>query len=32
MDLVAISDKDYAIVRDMYATIGYPQYSQFVGE
>lgn len=32
MDLVAISDKDYAVVRDMYATIGYPQYSQFVGE
>lgn len=32
MDLVAIEDKAYNPVRSMYATIGYPQYSEFVGE
>lgn len=32
MDLVAIDDKAYNPVRAMYATIGYPQYSEFVGE
>jgi phosphonate transport system substrate-binding protein len=32
MDLRPVDDKTYAVVRDMYATIGYPQYSQFVGD
>jgi phosphonate transport system substrate-binding protein len=32
MDLVAIDDAAYAPVRSMYATIGYPQYSEFIGE
>lgn len=32
MDLVAIDDAAYASVRSMYATIGYPQYSDFIGE
>lgn len=32
MDLVAIEDEAYAPVRAMYATIGYPQFSEFVGE
>lgn len=29
--LTAIEDADYNVVREMYATIGYPQYSEFVG-
>ena len=32
MDLVAIEDKAYDPVRAMYATIGHPEYSAFVGE
>ena len=32
MDLVAIEDKAYDSVRAMYATIGHPEYSAFVGE
>lgn len=32
MDIVAVEDKAYNPVRAMYATIGYPQYSEFVGE
>lgn len=32
MDLHAVKDSDYRVVRAMYATIGYPQYSQFVGD
>jgi phosphonate transport system substrate-binding protein len=32
MDLHAVKDSDYGVVRAMYATIGYPQYSQFVGD
>ena len=32
MDLVAIEDAAYAPVRAMYATIGYPQFSEFIGE
>lgn len=32
MDLHAVKDSDYGAVRDMYATIGYPQYSRFVGD
>lgn len=32
MDLVAIEDKAYDPVRKMFAAIGYPQYSEFVGE
>ncbi len=32
MDLVAIDDSAYAPVRSMYATIGYPQFSEFIGE
>lgn len=32
MDLVAIDDKAYDPVRAMYATIGQPQFSEFVGE
>jgi phosphonate transport system substrate-binding protein len=32
MDLVAIEDEAYDPVRAMYATIGHPQYSAFVGE
>ena len=30
--LTKIEDKDYNVVRSMYATIGYPQYSDFVGD
>ncbi len=30
--LTAIEDKDYNLVRSMYSTIGYPQYSEFVGD
>ncbi|EPR43834.1 ABC-type transporter, periplasmic subunit family 3 [Desulfovibrio sp. X2] len=29
--LTAVNDRDYDYVRAMYATIGYPQYSEFVG-
>lgn len=32
MDLVAIEDEAYSPVRAMYATIGYPHFSEFVGE
>ncbi len=32
MDLVAIEDKAYDPVRAMYATIGHPEFSAFVGE
>jgi phosphonate transport system substrate-binding protein len=32
MDLVAIDDAAYTPVRAMYATIGYPQFSEFIGE
>ena len=32
MDLVAIEDEAYDPVRAMYATIGHPEYSEFVGE
>lgn len=32
MDLVAIEDKNYDPVRKMFASIGHPQYSEFVGE
>lgn len=32
MDLVAIEDSAYDPVRAMYATIGHPEYSAFVGE
>lgn len=32
MDLVAIEDSAYDPVRAMYATIGHPEYSEFVGE
>jgi phosphonate transport system substrate-binding protein len=32
MDIVAIDDKAYDPVRAMYATIGQPQFSSFVGE
>jgi phosphonate transport system substrate-binding protein len=32
MDLVAIDDKNYDPVRKMFAAIGHPQYSEFVGE
>lgn len=32
MDMVAIEDKAYDPIRSMYATIGYPQFSEFVGK
>jgi phosphonate transport system substrate-binding protein len=32
MDLAAIDDKAYDPIRAMYATIGHPEYSEFVGE
>jgi phosphonate transport system substrate-binding protein len=32
MDIVEVDDEAYAPVRAMYATIGYPQFSEFVGE
>jgi phosphonate transport system substrate-binding protein len=30
--LAAIDDRDYDYVRSMYATIGYPEYAEFVGQ
>lgn len=30
--LAAIDDRDYNYVRSMYATIGYPEYAEFVGQ
>ena len=30
--LASIEDKDYDYVRRMYATIGYPEYAEFVGQ
>lgn len=27
-----VEDKDYDPIRTMYATIGYPEYSEFIGE
>ena len=30
--LTGVSDNDYHYVRQMYATIGYPEYAEFVGE
>ena len=27
-----VQDSDYDYVRSMYATIGYPEYAEFVGE
>jgi phosphonate transport system substrate-binding protein len=30
--LTKIADKDYNTVRSMYATVGYPEYSEFIGE
>ncbi len=30
--LAAIEDRDYDYVRSMYATIGYPEYAEFVGQ
>jgi phosphonate transport system substrate-binding protein len=30
--LPKVKDADYNYVRSMYATIGYPQYSEFVGD
>lgn len=32
MDMVAIEDKAYDPIRSMYVTIGYPQFSEFVGK
>ena len=32
MDIVAIEDKAYDPIRAMYATIGHPEFSEFVGE
>ncbi len=32
MDLVAIVDSDYDIVRSMYRTAGYPQFDAFIGD
>lgn len=32
MDIVAVEDQAYEPVRAMYATIGHPEYSEFVGE
>ncbi|MEP4033225.1 PhnD/SsuA/transferrin family substrate-binding protein [Roseibium polysiphoniae] len=32
MDLVAIEDGAYDIVRSMYTTAGFPQYDKFIGE
>ncbi len=32
MDMVTIEDGAYDPVRSMYRTIGYPQYSSFIGE
>jgi phosphonate transport system substrate-binding protein len=30
--LTQIADKDYDVVRAMYATAGYPEYSDFIGD
>jgi phosphonate transport system substrate-binding protein len=30
--LAGIADDDYDYVRSMYATIGFPQYAEFVGD
>ncbi|KRW60999.1 PhnD/SsuA/transferrin family substrate-binding protein [Pseudomonas sp. TTU2014-080ASC] len=30
--LTSIADKDYNVVRSMYRTAGYPEYSDFIGE
>ncbi|MEO0443204.1 MAG: phosphonate ABC transporter substrate-binding protein, partial [Pseudomonadota bacterium] len=30
--LTEVKDEDYNLVRSMYATIGYPQYSDFIGD
>jgi phosphonate transport system substrate-binding protein len=30
--LASINDRDYDYVRSMYATIGYPEYAEFVGQ
>lgn len=30
--LTNISDKDYDVVRTMYATAGYPEYAEFIGD
>jgi phosphonate transport system substrate-binding protein len=30
--LAALDDRDYDYVRSMYATIGYPEYAEFVGQ
>lgn len=32
MDLVAIEDDDYDVVRSMYRAAGYPQFDAFIGE
>jgi phosphonate transport system substrate-binding protein len=32
MDMVAIENKAYDRVREMYVTIGFPQFSEFVGK
>ncbi len=32
MDMVAIEDRDYDIVRSMYANAGYPQFDNFIGD
>ncbi|MEP5054768.1 MAG: hypothetical protein ABJR01_07260, partial [Qipengyuania citrea] len=32
MDLVAIEDGAYGLVRSMYTTAGFPQYDNFIGE
>ena len=32
MDLVAIEDGAYDLVRSMYTTAGFPQYDKFIGE
>lgn len=32
MDLVAIEDENYNLVRSMYTTAGYPQFDSFLGE
>lgn len=30
--LSSIADKDYNVVRSMYRTVGYPEFSDFIGE
>lgn len=32
MDLVAVTDSDYDIVRSMYSVAGFPQFDAFIGE